>query len=524
MNSNVLGLLDLARDLITKVNEKFNEFSVRDNISTCMNQLIIMWGQIWNKQLTEPKKVIKEVEQKHALILKESFENSDTIIQRIFCEIYWILIIFYLESNDWEHAVKYIKKRHEIALDIGDYYLITFSFRNYYDIYPKIKELIDPVVNSKKGLAFFEAKNDIFYIIKNAIYVSDIYYGLGYLHEALETLNKYLGTVKTIMWASEGEINNIFNFYYTIGTILSDMGKFEKAISTYQVAERFANILKKDHFYSSPLTFVYEAIGEVFEDLGNFKEALYYQELSYNLQTKDDSIRIQFLSESYYQLIKINLDLDQTDEAKKLFSKFSNEIQKWKDFSVVFENTNAKFFISQALLAVKENSIQSISQAQDLLQQVIDNTNIKNELIIDAIKPLIELSIQEYKIFQNPKTLMRIKSLIDKFSDFVNKFNSIPLKIQSMIIKSKLELAFGNYNEFKSVLKNAKDLATEYNLINYISLIDTENSKVNSEAEKWKPLLLIQNNTPKSEEIKEYLERAKEILSVKDIQDKLVKI
>ena len=121
-------------------------------------------------------------------------------------------------------------------------------------------------------------------------------------------------------------------------------------------------------------------------------------------------------------------------KANELFKKFESFKETWKNYNYI--EIEFQFKIIQALLLIEMKEIKKTSQAQDLLEEVISSPNVKDELILDAIIPLIVLKIQEYKIYQNEKIFETIKELITKLKEYILKFNSIQLIIQYFIFKS----------------------------------------------------------------------------------------
>ena len=512
-----LGWVENAYKIIKKIIKTYIGYpGTKNEISNFLFQIISLWENIWNKNLEEASTKINLIEKEHNILLNRSRKNSDSEIEIIIWDVYWIILVFYLESGEWKKSAEFIKKRLEWALENKNHYLIFWAYDMYLSIYPKIAEYLDPIQFSKDRLAYFESINEKNYILRSLQKLASDNYNIGYLKDALnycEKANKYVNMLTS---TNEGQLSSKLNFYNMYGIILSCMGRNKEAITIYSEAQKYATIVFNMFPESMELSMISGNMAEAYEELGNNLKALKYFEQSFELV--GNSISSTSRTEKLYQLVKVNILLERFEDATKLFNLFEEEIQKWSNFHILFENMNAQFEILKSLFLLRERSIQAMLDAQKSLQKVVNNENIKNELLIDALIPLIELTIQEYKNYQNPETFKKIEEQLEKFSEFVKNYNSIPLKLESLILKSKLELVNGNFEYFHLFINEALNLATEYQLENYKILIESEILKVNKEAEKWKKLNPIKSLTAIPIEIKDYL---REIYSLNDLKDQL---
>ena len=70
-----------------------------------------------------------------------------------------------------------------------------------------------------------------------------------------------------------------------------------------------------------------------------------------------------------------------------------------------------------------------------------------------------------------------------------NDYNSIPLKIQVLILRAKLGVTTGNIEQYEELMNQAKDYAVQYSLSDQEELIDKEIFDFNKELSKWTSML-----------------------------------
>ena len=98
--------------------------------------------------------------------------------------------------------------------------------------------------------------------------------------------------------------------------------------------------------------------------------------------------------------------------------------------------------------------------------------------------------------------------------DLANNLISIPIKIHSFLIQGNLELINGNVKSFESYYNLALDLANEYQLDFFITIITSKLTDFKNEVQNWKNII---NETStivdrlEKIDLLEYIEMAKPI-------------
>ena len=278
------------------------------------------------------------------------------------------------------------------------------------------------------------------------------------------------------------------------GIILESMGNVQGSIEAYKLSLGYVEDIQQSF---NQISTVYGALvgnlGEAFAETGDLNSALEYQLKALNLRKKlADSKLCEYyinaidnsLAESYYQLIQLQIRLEHLDDAKEYLTIFENLTK-----NVLNKNTGSKVILIQynlakGLIFIQNGSFEDIGQAKLFLKEII-NEDVKFELIADALVPLIDITIQEYKVFQNEKIYQDLVSLIKRLEELGEINNSAQLKIYSLVVGGKMELIQGNIRKAEEMYKNALSIAKEFNLSALILESTLELEKLRKDRGIW---------------------------------------
>ena len=199
---------------------------------------------------------------------------------------------------------------------------------------------------------------------------------------------------------------------------------------------------------------------------------------------------ITHLSDSYFCLIRLFVKNNNVMEAENYLRRFESFVTKWNSEQAEYADLfNAYFSVAKATILIAKKSIKTNYEAQLLLRKIIEENRVKTEIIIDALLPLIEISIQEFKLFQNEETFNDIRNLVNNLNELVKQTSSISLKIQSLIIQGKINIILGNFNLFEQFFNEARAIAKEYDLTSVEKWIISELSNYHTELSKWQTII-----------------------------------
>ena len=138
--------------------------------------------------------------------------------------------------------------------------------------------------------------------------------------------------------------------------------------------------------------------------------------------------------------------------------------------------------------------------------------SINVTLAIDSIIPLIEIVVQEYRLFQNQESLHEFQEFSNLITNIVERSNVIILKINLLLLQGKIAVINGEGLRANSFYTKSLALAEEFQRVEVIPKIKSELAVI----EKLSSNFLI-NVTPKERfdmiEMENYLKDAFKFVS-----------
>ena len=292
VSNNALMRLDESRLILQKIFTSFTLFEgEKDEFFLFCFDFFSLFDCIWSGKQEEANNLIGIVTKSLPYFLEMAKKESDKTLQKICCWFYSIIILYYLQSGNWSEVVSCIKESIALALELKNSFDIYWSYNLGHTlgnnlIYFNTKELInylDPIVHLTERLYYFESTKEEFYIIHCLDSLARIHRIFGDMNKALILFKKAKEKLHQIPNLDEGQIRLKFRIYYNSGNAYTDIGKYAEAIRDYNEAQKYAQFLLENYDYKEASFIVLGAIGEYYEDIGDYQQALNYQEKYYQL-------------------------------------------------------------------------------------------------------------------------------------------------------------------------------------------------------------------------------------------------
>ncbi|OLS18442.1 MAG: hypothetical protein HeimC3_49120 [Candidatus Heimdallarchaeota archaeon LC_3] len=381
---------------------------------------------------------------------------------------------------------------------------------NLYSI-DEVFEMIENLIIKKD----FRLISEIFFYIRNKFSDNNIVLLNLYYYQALKEISSYqinnakkfinLGISKLLYVPTlDGSLKNLLNLYYIERHRCNYLqGNYKESLDYY------TNLLS-DNFQELQENLklkVYSYIGEIYYDMGLFKECLENYEKALKIAMEIKSYHgIAYILNNHAKTHKSINNVDISYESYKLSLHFS-------------EKTKNPFIITKNLLdlGILLNSQGQVLSDQYYLQKLTEHENVigKNQLIESIIKLLKknadflqeirfedyeELLLQENCDFQTKIIVLelylqlllknmkenRFDEVFVKFQNTINELETItrnnklyPIFIKSRLLKSKYYLIDANFQKALLVLQETIEQIKGKNLDIYIKLLETEIQKIN---------------------------------------------
>lgn len=449
-----------------------------------------------------------------------------------------------------KHALKESKKKeipllvqpsyslriyHELNKTTPDMPSIQADICAKYNPYSEIVDLQEQKEELNLALKYLE--NHVTTHKKHVIESGMVFYFIGCFHElrgeltvALDYHKRCLKLLETHPILYRDHLNQLLISYQlqTIGGIYASKGNSDLALDYYRSSLNISKEISDDHGIAYALiemSYVYGLKGELNQAL-----ELIYQSMKIfsDLEQQDGILRCLLTSGMLYkQDGKPNLALKYLEEAwthlkgkggtttyrilrssclfylslvaQDLGSPEQAEIQ-FQRYSVIFQKThkqerdklfNLRYHFVEAIALKMKTRGRWKLQAIQKFQEILDDEIIQYEITILSILNLWELLLLEMKISDEEEvTLQEIKSLNEKFSQITQNQN-LPLfiMISFFILQAKLSLVEGDFEKASDLLTDAERVVAEEKLDTLLSQVQREQTKLQTELEKWKGMI-----------------------------------
>ena len=497
--------------------KKFYDSHIQPNdyLTELIYTPLLIWRLLTKGSIDKIKSVIEHIESFLSPIVQESIQPANLLIKKFIINYYIDIAYYYKNIGQREKAFSYLKEALKQAKLLGNNFYLFTAFNNLLLFCIYNVDESEFLTYLEESEHFFENKQEK--MIKDQI-ISKIAYEYmwnGRLKEAL----KYNDLVKEhIISIQSDEENAIYLKYLTSmcsGITHYFLGKIKESKRYYIETEQYAKIMFDKFDDPIPLSSVYGNIGETLLDSDKDDETFDYLHRGLMLRLQQPGA-ITHLSDTYYLLIKFFIKIGDIIDAEFHLKNFEEFITKWNKEGVTLSNVfNAYYSISKAIVLISKKSMKTNSEAQLILKKIVDESNVKTELIYGALLPLINLTIQEYKLFQSEEIFNNLKSQLNILNNLVKQTNSISLKIQFLFLQGKLNIILGNFDEVENYFNEAKEIAKEYQLTSFEKWINDELINFQGELKKWK-MLITTNASLKDRiemiELEEYVKGIQHIL------------
>jgi tetratricopeptide (TPR) repeat protein len=442
--------------------------------------------------------------------LKESEEEKE------FGTLLNVISIIYRRKELSELALSYATRAYEFRKKFGNLQDQAFSLENLGIIAFMKGEYDNTFSYLNQALVIRNKYNNLHDKSHSYYYFGTYYLSIGNFNKAIDNFSESLILRKTVN--NEQDIAETLN---GIGLVYSHIGKLDTALFYFSDSLELATKNNDRLVLSDSLNY----LGFIHNLKGSLDLALTCFEQSYKLGKEFKSPReiclaLNNLGELYR--LKGSYDLSLTffnnalleiqDEnlqlkAQILFNRLqlfsiqnidiSSTLSEIQLFSSIYpENKFLNYIVSlgEAMLFKEKNRLGYLVKAQDILNSIAPNDDIAGfKYTLLRLEILAELQIFELQMNQSSIILQNLDSTIDKLQNLALNQHLFPTYIETIIIKSKLSLITENSKQAEIYLDEAYNLASNYNLIGLLPLIESERNNLKTLITKWE--LLFGNNS-----------------------------
>ena len=302
--------------------------------------------------------------------------------------------------------------------------------------------------------------------------IGNIFTAKGELDTALEYHQKSMEIFEEI--ENQQDIAVAFN---NIGRIYSLKGELDTALEYYQKSlQIFEEIGNKQD-----IAIAFNNIGRINSLKGELDTALEYHQKS--LQIREEIGNPLNLSLSLFNIIELMLIKD-----KKLAKHSLAQLQqsaKDNDNKEISQRSR----LAEALILKSSNRGRLIAKAQDILEIIVQEEIVMFTITRDAMLNLCEILLIEYKNFEEDEILEEASDLLDQLFLKAHEQSSCSLSIESLILKARIKIILGEFDQATKFLAQAHIFAEERGITGLIPKIEQEKKIMADNIDKWEEML-----------------------------------
>ncbi|MEE9411239.1 MAG: tetratricopeptide repeat protein, partial [Candidatus Heimdallarchaeota archaeon] len=260
-----------------------------------------------------------------------------------------------------------------------------------------------------------------------------------------------------------------------LGEINLKKGDLDEALKNYLDSIEYHRIREQ----SGGIRLTYINIGMIFQMKGEYDKALEYfynaKEISEDLENKLS------LAYDYFYLISCYLDIEDIEKATTYLLSLK-EIDKEIEDKVLKIITN----LSSALVLKMSENEQERMEAKKLFKSIINETDVKYEIVEKAILNLCDVLLIEYKISEDNEIIEELKFFIYKLQEVGLRELTHPLLVQTYWLQSQISLLELNAEEAQQLYLKAQTMAEEKELEPMARKISAEHDFLIGQLDLWK--------------------------------------
>lgn len=215
--------------------------------------------------------------------------------------------------------------------------------------------------------------------------VSSYYYNNNEYNKSIEI---YKNPIKDIDETSSSSLKNILGFkYFNLGRCAFKLNNSKKALYYLNKSLNFYNQSKDSIWSEKYLTLEY--LSDVYQKLGNYKKALYY-----NIETNKVHKQLQDI-QILFSIADNDIKIEQTKRDKKLQLFQTQTLLKEQEANL--QNRLKKFFILLSILTTLSLAFATYNFFKK--KMLSDRLVIKNSIIVQQSEALKESNVLKDKIF-----------------------------------------------------------------------------------------------------------------------------
>ncbi|MFX0199809.1 MAG: tetratricopeptide repeat protein [Candidatus Hodarchaeota archaeon] len=428
-----------------------------------------------------------------SLTLSKEIDNKRTMMSCLSN----IGIYYVNEKNDAVKGLEYLQQSLTIGEELDNKPIIALLLIHIGETYLVLGDLEQANASYQKSLVILEEignKNRLAYSLFH-IGARHIMRGAG-IDQALEYLLK-----STTMFEDLEDKAGLKQSYGGLSWGYKLKGELELAL------EYSHKSLSIDEEITTPLFRVIPLINlaTIYHSKGEFEAAYEYSTKALSLcEATGEEFAAGYV---LYSLVSLSLETNQIEEAKSYSQQLQTlhthgyQAEKMKRGSFRYKTTIGQYArLAEALILKTSPRLKDKGKAQEIFEQIIEETSLFFEITSTTMLNLCDLYIFELKASGEEAVLQEMKTLVQRLTALARQ-HSISSVVDTLILQAKLAMVGGDLTVATQLLNQAQMTAEEKGLTRLGEKASNESQLLEAQYDNWQHL--IQSNAPYTTRLKQ---------------------
>jgi len=380
--------------------------------------------------------------------------------------------VFTFLQADYDRALKYSERGEVIAKESGNKWIIGYSVNNMAIEYSGKGDLDRAFMLYDQGLTIFTDLNNKFMMALILANMGGIYIRKGELDRALKAVErgKTIAEESGIKWLIGACFLPMARIHRVKGDLDSSIMLYEQSLTIFNnlnIKRWIANILNE--------------LGEAYKQRGELDRAL--ECLEQGLALYEGSGNLKFIAFFHDYLIQLLIERGDLTRAQQSLNRLGQLNTQLKNKQI-----NLYYLLNKALLLKTSPRARNRSEAEEILNHILEDKDSSIGLTLKALTNLCELLLTELRMTSDIEVLEEISPFITRLLGIAEKTGSYSILCETYLLQAKLSLLTFDINKTKRFLTQAQQITERFGLNLLAKKVATENEDLLKKLDLWDKL------------------------------------
>ena len=366
----------------------------------------------------------------------------------------------------FDEALRLYEEAHSIVKETGFKLLLSLTYTNIAVVSFRYSDIKKTEQYLNEAIALGKELDNKLLIALNSIF-------FAYVEESRKEFDKAIELFELAFKLSK-EVGStlLLSYYGDLGTIYRATYQLDKAIECHKESIKHSRLTW--HLAYTNIGYVHFLKYELKQALENYLKAL-------EISKKIPEIRIR--PGIIYNLIILSIELKKLSQAKQ----YLDELQQLNEETGI-DSINWIYRFSSVMVLKASGEISELSQAVDLLKELLQEQDLEPNNRLDILYSLLEIRLMELQLSPDKDSLDEFRKQVIRLEVEAKEQKYLQLLVNVCRVESQLELIELDIKKAIESLDKAQVIADEINIELLHKALRDDREKIERQLVKWNEL------------------------------------